>query len=373
MSSTTRPLRPVSAHASSELGGHAAASTLAGLIDVLDRADGDRPRHRPPTHRAAGRPGPLRSVQPAPPARTTRVPAAPGPRVVVVPERVRRPMGGFRGLVRRVALWGAGEEGEYLAWRVPAHTPASPAPGTPAASGRRRSALRDLHRRVALWGAGSGGEYLAWGPSAAAAAQPVRRDLDPPVVLRELPSTPSIQPVASSPASALLPAEPASSPGTRTGTAASDATARPTPHPSSTEPSARSQPRVGWRPPRDWPSSGRYGARSTPPSLPVRSSGPMTRASAVPAPRAPRGSGDTRARGDPPPGTARGSPPPPRRHGPAIGSLPEPFPARAPSSHPLPAPQATPVMHHARPRQPAVDAAPRTPSSTPRQVTPFPG
>ncbi|RZU33883.1 hypothetical protein BKA19_3623 [Blastococcus saxobsidens] len=371
MSSTTRAPRPASAHVSPEPGGRAATSTLAGLIDVLDRADGVRPRQRSATHRTAGRPGPLRSVQPAPRARSARVPAVPVPRVVVVPDRVRRPLGGVRGLVRRVALWGAGEQGEYLAWHLPAHTRPGSTPGAPAAPpGRRRGALRDLHRRAALWGAGDRGEYLAWGPSA---ARPVRRDLDPPVVLRELPSIPTIAPVASSPAPALLPAEPASSPGTRTGTAASDATARPPTLPSSTEPSARSQPRVGSRPPRDWPSSGRYWARSTPPSLPVRSSGPMTRTSAVPAPRAPRGSGDTRARGDPLPGTARGSPPPPRRHGPANGLPPEPFSARAPSSHSLPAPPAPPGTHSARPRQPAVDAVSRTPSSTPRPVAHFPG
>lgn len=334
MSSSHRAPRPAVPPVPADPSGREPAGTLAGLIDVLDRADGGsaRQRSRPAAHRTA-RPAPLRSVQPAPPARVVRVPAAPVPRVTVVPERVREPLGGVRGFTRRMALWGAGEQGENLAWR----TPAQPLPEP----GRRRAALRAFTRRMAQWGAGDRGEHLAWGGSArpGVARLPSRLDLDPPVVLRELPSTPSIQPVASSPAAALVPAGPASSPGSRTGTAASDATARPCPVPSSTEPAGRAQPRVGWRPPRDRPSSGRYGARSTPPSLPVRSSG-TSRASGMPAPRSPGGSGGAGARGDPSGHPVRGSPAPPRRTGPANGTFPSPFPVRAPSSHPRPAPPA---------------------------------
>ncbi|RBY92335.1 hypothetical protein DQ244_08680 [Blastococcus sp. TBT05-19] len=319
MSSSHQAIRTAPARVSADLPGRG-PSSLAGLIDVLDRADAGRLRPRPPVHRTGGRPGPLRSVQPAPLARPVRVAAPLVPRVVVVPERVRQPLGGLRGIVRRAALWGSGEQHEYLAWPVAAHP--TPAPRA------RRSALRALTRRVALWGAGERGEHLAWGAPA-----PARRTLEPPVVLRELPSTPSIQPVAPSPAAALLPAGPASSPGSRTGTAAPEATARPS-SPGPTEPAVRNQPRVGWVPPRDWPSPGRNGARSTLPNPPVRPSGPSSRVPGVPAPRSSRGAGDARARGDPLPGTARGSPLPPRRTWPASGYPPGPLPVRAPSSHP---------------------------------------
>ncbi len=335
MSSSAQAFRPASARRSADLTAREPASTLAGLIDVLDRADG--PRRPRPVHRTAARPAPLRSVQPAPSARAPRIPVAPVPRVVVVPERVRRPLGGLPGLVRRASMWGAGEHGEYLAWRAAAPAAAAPASASAPTAARRRGVLRTVVRRVALWGAGDCGQYLAWGVPGPGPSAPVRPALEPPVVLRELPSTASIRPVASSPAAALLPAGPASSPGSRTGTAATNATARPSPLPSSTEPPAWS-PHVG-RPPRDWPSSGRYGARSTPPSLPVRSSGAGSRVTVVPPLRSPRAPGPARTRGDPPPGTARGSPPPPRRTGPANGS-PRPFSARAPSSHSGPAPPA---------------------------------
>ena len=327
MSSSAQATRPASARGATDLPSRAPTGSLAGLIDVLDRADG--PRRSRPAHRAAARPAPLRSVQPAPLARAARVPAAPVPRVVVVPERVRQPLGGLPGLIRRASMWGAGEQGEYLAW--PAATP------IPTAR-RRRGVLRAFARRMALWGAGDSGEHLAWGASVPGPSAPVRRGLEPPVVLRELPSTPSIQPVAPSPAAALSSAGPASSPGSRTGTAASNATARPSPLPSSTEPSVGSQPLAG-RPPRDWPSSGRYGARSTPPSSPVRSSGAGSRVTVVPPLRSPRGPGTARTRGDPLPGTARGSPAPARRTRPANGSS-RPFSVRAPSSHTGPAPPA---------------------------------
>ncbi|MCF6745361.1 hypothetical protein E9529_14010 [Blastococcus sp. KM273128] len=305
---------------------HEPAGALAGLIDVLDRADQSRPRPRPrPAAHRSARPAPLRSVQPAPAARVPRPVAFPvhSPRVVVVPERVREPLGGLRGIGRRVALWGAGDQGQHLAWRTT--PPPAPVPG------RRRAAVRAFTRRMALWGAGEQGRHLSWGRPASRAL----RDLDPPVVLRELPSTPSIQPVASSPAAALLPAVPASSPGSRTGTAAPDATARPSSHPGPTDPAARHRPRAGWRPQRDWPSPGRYGARSTPPSLPVRTPAPAHRTPRVPVPRSPQGSGGAGARGDPP--AVRGSP---RRTGPAGGTDPAPPTTRAPSSHPRPAPPA---------------------------------
>ncbi|MGY1724024.1 hypothetical protein [Blastococcus sp. SYSU DS0533] len=326
MSSSRQAVGPASGVLRVDRSPHEPAGTLAGLIDVLDRADQTRPRSRPRSaaHRAA-RPAPLRSVQPAPAARAPRPAGLPvySPRVVVVPERVREPLGGLRGIARRMALWGAGDQGQHLAWRT--------APPPARMPGRRRVAVRAFTRRMAMWGAGEQGRHLAWGRPASR----VLRELDPPVVLRELPSTPSVQPVASSPAAALLPAGPASSPGSRTGTAAPDATGRPTSHPGPTDPAARSRPRVGWRPPRDWPSPGRYGARSTPPSIPVRVLAPVPPAARVPAPRSSQGSGGAGARGDPPP--VRGSP---RRTRPAVGTEPAPTTGRAPSSHHRPAPSA---------------------------------
>src|SRR5205823_2934314 len=144
----------------------------AGLIDVLDRADGAgraRPRqrtHRSSSARATGyRPGapraavrgvPLRSVPPAPMARrTATVPTT----VAAVPAGVLAPAvpsdgsaglpavfpGRLHRLSRRVALWGAGPEGAHLAWRVTAARPMGP--------GAVPGALRRLARRIALWGA----------------------------------------------------------------------------------------------------------------------------------------------------------------------------------------------------------------------------
>src|SRR4051794_25077817 len=66
------------------LSGRSRAGGLAGLIDVLDRADGPStagPRRRSTAHRPAGsragsiRSVPLRSVRPAPMARPTPAPA----------------------------------------------------------------------------------------------------------------------------------------------------------------------------------------------------------------------------------------------------------------------------------------------------------
>jgi hypothetical protein len=172
-----------------DLPGRDAGLSLAGLLGVLHRADEVLVRHRPRPDRSAVhrsgayRPGayrrgpdrrvPLRPVPQAPSARSA--PAASLPAVPAVParpvQREQRPAG-LRALARR------------------------------------------LTRRLALWGAGPGGEYLAWRSSAPrSSARGTRPDADRPVVLREMPSTPTIQPAASSPAAALLPRGPASSAG----------------------------------------------------------------------------------------------------------------------------------------------------------------
>ncbi len=197
--------------------GRGSAQTLAGLIDVLDRADGGlastrpRPRrssaYRPAGSRSGVRTVPLRSVQPAPMARPVRTAPAVTPRPAIP---IAPPTFGIRLVSRRIALWGAGPEGEYLAWQSPARPSGRPRP----------SRLRAFVRRVALWGAGPNGEYLAWSASARPGATPpsvvrVPRDVDGPVVLREMPSTPTIQPAATSPAAVLPPRVPASSAGPR--------------------------------------------------------------------------------------------------------------------------------------------------------------
>src|SRR6478609_5139647 len=117
-----------------DLSGRDPAQTLAGLIDVLDRADGVAGRPRPRTHRSAAhrsaayrtgasragavRTVPLRSVPPAP-------------------------------MARRPALWGAGSHGENLAWHA---GPWVVAPLDGAHAPVRTPALRRLTRRLALWG-----------------------------------------------------------------------------------------------------------------------------------------------------------------------------------------------------------------------------
>jgi hypothetical protein len=233
--------------------------------------------------RAAGRRAPLRSVQPAPVARPAR-PATPAavrtPTVTVVPDRPRRPISGLRDLTRRVALWGAGPRGEYLAWATP-----EPAPRAP-----RGPRLRALTRRIALWGAGPHGEHLAWGGPAPA---PAVRPVDPPVVLRELPSTPTVRPAASSPAVALIPALMAPAPGT---TPTVTQAARPAPAtPAGTRWAA---PPPGWpQPPRlarpGLPAAARFPSAARASSRPGRT---------VPAARSPGGgarAGPDGARGDP--------------------------------------------------------------------------
>jgi hypothetical protein len=248
--------------------------SLAGLIDVLDRADGAtagrRPLgRRPSAHRTGGsrtgavRTVPLRSVQPAPMARATYA-----PRAYVVPEPQRASVGGLSGLLRRAALWGSGAQGEYLAWRV------APPVTDPAAAARRSARVRSVVRRLAMWGSGPGGKYLAWGGPA---FPDPRRDVDRPVVLRELPSTPTFQPAAPSPAAALPPHGPASA-GSR------------------------------WMPPVP------RGAVAVPG---VRPSGPPERSRAtgwpVQSPVSPVATGLVQARGDPLSCPVRGSPLPARR------------------------------------------------------------
>jgi hypothetical protein len=193
--------------------------TLAGLIDVLDRADDPvlprRPRPRraapyrsPHARVVADRWDPLRTtaprpeprkvsravpVRPVPLAPSTRLPAAPGTALPRTPDA-----------------------------RAP-YPPAPPVPVPVAARTGLRARLRVLVRRVALWGAGTDGAYLAWGAPAhrvyrvsdVRVAGPARRTVDPPVVLREMPSTPTIRPAASSPAAVSSPATPMA-PGWRT-------------------------------------------------------------------------------------------------------------------------------------------------------------
>jgi len=272
-----------------------AGASLAGLIGVLDRADGAPSAQRSrPVHtaafRASARAVPLRPVPPAPAARPVRLPAPRTPTVTVVPEPERRPITGLRDLARRAALWGAGPQGEYAAWRTPEPEPRPPL----------RPRLRALTRRIALWGSGPRGEHLAWGGPAPVAAP---RQVDPPVVLRELPSTPTIRPAASSPAVALIPAPTVPSPRTgpavlRVPATTPVAAGRPTP----TGPVG-----PGWAaPPPGWPQPPAWGShrqvavpvgRTT--VLPPLPAGPRRGAPASRAATAGARAGPARARGDP--------------------------------------------------------------------------
>ncbi len=260
--------------------GPASGASLAGLIGVLDRADGAAPTRTRPVHsgafRASVRAVPLRSVQLAPSARSARLPAAPPriPTVTVVPDPdpERRPVTGLRDLTRRIALWGGGAHGEYLAWRTP-----EPAPTRPL-----RPRLRALTRRIALWGAGPDGEHLAWGRPTPV---PAPRQVDPPVVLRELPSTPTIRPAAPSPAVALLPAP--------------MGPVRP----------GWAPPPPGWPQPPAWGTSAPARAATIRPAAPRRPlaatvvapvpSGPGRTVPAARSPSAEARAGPARARGDP--------------------------------------------------------------------------
>ncbi|WP_324275225.1 hypothetical protein [Blastococcus brunescens] len=106
-SSSARPQRHGQGHGRP----HGQAHGLAGLIDVLDRAEAAGPVRRPQVrrasaHRSSGaragavRTVPLRSVQPAPMARR------PLPRVLVLPEPERMPVTRLSDVFRRAAMWG---------------------------------------------------------------------------------------------------------------------------------------------------------------------------------------------------------------------------------------------------------------------------
>src|SRR3954454_13146989 len=161
-----------------------ADGSLAGLLGVLDRADAMLPRqhrsrqpYRPgqaqrPWRSAATRASrgvalrpvpPLRSSVPAPAPAPADPPAPPPPAVAVAAPPHRRRL---RGLARRAALWGAGPDGENLAWNR------SSAAAQPPAPAGRRGGLRRLPRRLALWGAGPDGAHLAsWSPTRPAPAR----------------------------------------------------------------------------------------------------------------------------------------------------------------------------------------------------------
>jgi len=289
------PATTAASHMPADLPGDT-GRTLAGLLGVLDRADVVVPHQRPRSRRAAAfqpdahrrdsaRRVPLRSVPPAPAARSATAGSRP---VVAAQATATAPAtssGKLHTLTRRAALWGAGSGGEHLAWRViaPASRPARQAPERSV----RQHRLRALIRRLALWGAGPQGEYVAWASAAAEgrtvppmgrAPQDTRPDADRPVVLREMPSTPTIKPVASSPATALLPSGPASPAGPRG--------ARPVPSGAVPVPGVRPGGRLERSQAPGWPS---------------------------PARLSPAATGLVRARGDPFSHPVRGSPPPARR------------------------------------------------------------
>jgi hypothetical protein len=310
--SEQRPTPAVVARPSADLTGRDSARTLAGLIDVLDRADGATPRRRPlPRHAAAARaaayrPGavrtvPLRSVRPAPPARPAPAPFRARPPAPAL-DGASTSAGLLARLARRVALWGAGPGGAYLAWSssTPVAVPlraavAAPAERAPAPG--RPGLLAGVRRRAALWGAGAHGEHLAWSttPLPRSAVRISLRDVDGPVVLRELPSTPTVQPTTSSPVVALVPG-PASSPA---------------------EPAAPPA-QIGHRPPappvaKSEPAGPRVPVQSAPTPQPTGWPHRPPRSSSRPARSFPTATGLARARGDPLPGRARGSPRPPCR------------------------------------------------------------
>ena len=298
--SSQRATSASSARTTADLSGSGRTGGLAWLIDVLDRADAatpSGPRRRASAHRPAGARGggirsvPLRSVRPAPMARPAPAPAPVQPPHVAqaapVPANPVAPAGGLRGLTRRAALWGAGPRGEHLAW--------SPAPAHPA----RPSLVAGLLRRAALWGAGSRGEHLAWPITPARPALPA--DVDPPVVLRELPSTPTIRPAAPSPAAALVPRGPA------VPVAASVVPPVPPVDEGAASPPAPPV-RTGTRHPPGWPRPTAW-----PPSRPEAT---LTRSTSVPRAVPPHrtgrsaAAGAVRTRGDPSTCPVRGSPPP---------------------------------------------------------------
>ncbi len=229
--------------------------TLSGLLDVLDRAEEFPPRRPRPGRSTGLRPGgPRRSAGPLPPARPVPVPAA-----------RPRPVASSSAPVAAAPVAPAAAGGT---------TTERPAPRPPF-----RARLGALLRRLALWGAGPDGAHLAWGRPAARiadapavpapAAVPAPRG-DGPVLLTELPSTPTIQPAAPSPAAALVPARmPRSVPAPRVPVVAPLARQVPAPRP------------------RPAPGTASGGHR----------------------PAAARSASPARSRGDPAPPSARGSPP----------------------------------------------------------------
>ncbi len=304
--------------------------TLSGLLAVLERAEA-----RP----SAGRPRPRRAVLHASPrARGRHVlpmarpvlpprprPSAPAVVPAVVPARpatpapvmwrpatgrpvVQPPAAPRRqpGLARRLALWGAGPDGAHLAWNRPVAVaaapiattppPTTPPPDGPAAAGPAPRAglvgrLRRGVRRLALWGAGPTGAHLAWNvppqPRVYSLRLPPLPARTAPVRLTELPSTPTIQPAASSPAAALVPA-----PRLRAAGVHLRATARP---PRASQPRA-SEP-TGWPAVRPEPCP----ALPAPSGWPVRETGGLRVGTRSPD--------RARTRGDPPTCRIRGPSP----------------------------------------------------------------
>ncbi|RFU20241.1 hypothetical protein [Geodermatophilus marinus] len=296
---------PIDARRVDRVAGHprgrgAADLTLGGLLDVLDRVDAapERRRSGPPRATAvrptAVRPVPVPRPRPAPPARAaTPGPAGRPPATAAAPARP--------GLLRRLALWGAGPSGAHLArGRAAPPVPGSAVPlAHPGAQAARPSTppalrpgagarLRAVTRRLALWGAGPSGAHLAWGRPAPAAPR-----TDGPVLLTELPSTPTTPPVARRPAAAHRPARvhPAAPPARPrvpvvAPLARQQPAARPTPAPATAVPGrSAGRPRVAAPRRRATPAA----VRGTP------ARGAHARAVA-------------RSRGDPRPPPARGSP-----------------------------------------------------------------
>ncbi|MGY1811156.1 hypothetical protein [Blastococcus sp. SYSU D00820] len=228
--------------------------TLTGLLDVLERAE-PLPLQRPrPSRAVLHRSVPARSPRPLPPARPV-LPPRPRPATGVLPAQQPAP--------------------------APAVLP------TTAARPTLRSRLRALTRRLALWGAGPGGAHLAWGPTApprVISLRPVAvpAPVDRPVVLTELPSTPTVQPAASSPAAAL--------------------SRVPRPRSAGSPRTAATPPPTGWPAPRPAPCP----SPPSPSGWPGRSSRPDPRAT----PGSARAPGRARTRGDPPACRVRGSPGP---------------------------------------------------------------
>lgn len=295
----SEPAITVTSHVLSDLSG-GTGHTLAGLLGVLDQADAVVPpqrsqrrrgvAHRDAYRRGAVRRAPLRPVPQVPAARPAPSGSRPAVAVRPAPAGAAVSIGRLHALTRRAALWGAGPNGEHLAWSAgaPVHRTAERAPER---TGRPHR-LRGLIRRLAIRGAGLQNEYLAWASSATPGPtvplhgrepQDTRPDTDRPVAPWTLSSTPTSQPAAPSPVAALLPSGPPSSAGPRG--------ARPAP--------SGAVPVPGVRP------GGRL-ERSSATGWPPRQTTGSVRLS-------PAATGLVRARGDPFSCPVRGSPPPARR------------------------------------------------------------